>query len=356
MTQSAIRHPQSTALFQSVFLKACRREKTPYTPVWLMRQAGRYMKDYRRIREKMSFLELCKNPSLAAEVTVMAQEKLKTDVAIIFSDILLIVEPMGLSLDYPKNDGPSISKRISDSKAVDALKELKSAEALGFVLEAIRETRKKLKPSIPLIGFAGAPFTLASYMIEGGSTKNFEKTKKFMTGDRARWKTLMKKIVHSTILYLNAQIDVGAQAIQIFDSWAGILNGETYGQFVAPHMKSLIQGIKKGTPVIHFSTKTGPFLEKISQAGGDVISVDYRISLGEAWKKIGYDKAIQGNLDPKILLGDLKEIKKQVRRLLKEAGGRPGYIFNLGHGVLPETPVENVKALVEMVHDPPPSF
>lgn len=343
--------PAANSLQESVFLKACRREKTPYTPVWLMRQAGRYMKDYRNIREKVSFLELCKNVPLAAEVTVHAQEKLKTDAAIIFSDILLILEPMGLSLEYLKGDGPCIKNAVHDSKSVEAVKELGSVEALSFVFEAIRETRKKLKPTIPLIGFAGAPFTLASYMIEGGSTKDFTKTKKFMQEDGSRWRHLMRKIVRSTILYLNAQISAGAQAVQIFDSWAGALNGQEYEKFAAPHTAELIQGLQKGTPVIHFGTKTGDFLDKISQAGGDVIGVDHRIALDKAWKTIGYDKAIQGNLDPKILCGDLREIKIHTQRILKEAGGRPGHIFNLGHGVLPETPVENAVAVVEMVHE-----
>ncbi len=344
-------HLQADALAQSIFLKACRREKTPYTPVWLMRQAGRYMKDYRVLREKMTFLQLCKNASLAAEITVTAQEKLRTDAAIIFSDILLILEPMGLSLDYLKADGPCIGKTIRDSKSVETLKEVDATQSLSFVCQAIREARKKLKNNIPLIGFAGAPFTLASYMIEGGSTQDFSETKKFMQADRSRWEMLMKKIVRSTASYLNAQIDAGAQAIQIFDSWAGILNGQEYAEYVAPHSHDLMQKIQKRTPVIHFSTRTGGFLEKISKAGGDVIGVDHRIALDEAWKRIGYEKSIQGNLDPQILCDNLKQIETHVRRVLKEAGCRPGHIFNLGHGVLPETPVESAQALVDMVHE-----
>jgi uroporphyrinogen decarboxylase len=336
---------------QSVFLKACRREKTPYTPVWLMRQAGRYMKDYRTIREKMTFLELCKNSSLAAEVTVTAQEKLKTDAAIIFSDILLILEPMGLSLDYLKGDGPCIKKAVRDFEAVEALQEVNTTQGLFFVFQAIREAKKKLNSNIPLIGFAGAPFTLASYMIEGGSTRDFTETKKFMKNDLSCWSLLMQKIVRSTVFYLNAQIDAGVQAVQLFDSWAGILNAREYEQFAAPHTQDLIRGLQKNVPVIHFSTKTGSFLEKISQAGGDVIGVDHRIALDKAWKKIGYDKAIQGNLDPQILCAGLKEIKTHVQRILKEADHRPGHIFNLGHGVLPETAEENAAAIVEMVHD-----
>ena len=281
----------------------------------------------------------------------MAQEKLKTDAAIIFSDILLILEPMGLSLDYLQGDGPSIKKAVRDSKAVEALKKVDATQSLSFVFQAIREARQKLKSNIPLIGFAGAPFTLASYMIEGGSTLHFTETKKFMKNDLLLWEMLMQKIVQSTISYLNAQIDAGVQAIQIFDSWAGVLNGEEYAEFAAPHTHALIRGIQKGTPVIHFSTKTGSFLEKISAAGGDVIGVDSHIALDQAWKKIGYHKAIQGNLDPQILCADFKEIQFHIRRILKEAGGRPGHIFNLGHGVLPQTPMKNVQALVEMVHE-----
>ena len=336
---------------ESVFLKACRREKTPYTPVWLMRQAGRYMKDYRAIREKTGFLELCKDPALAAQVTVEAQEKLKTDAAIIFSDILLILEPMGLSLEYVKNDGPVVHDPVHDSHTVDALKELGSAEPLSFVYQAIREARKKLKSSIPLIGFAGAPFTLASYMIEGGSTKDFTKTRNFMKADTGRWKILMQKIARSTLFYLNAQVAAGAQVIQLFDSWAGVLSGEEYGEFAAPYTRDLIRGIQPGVPVIHFGTKTGDFLDRLSLAGGDVIGADHRIGLDEAWKKIGDGKAIQGNLDPEILCGDLKEIRRHTARILKEADGRPGHIFNLGHGILPQTPEENAVALVEMVHE-----
>ena len=335
----------------SVFLSACRREKTPYTPIWLMRQAGRYMKDYKDIREKMSFLDLCKNPELAAEVTVTAQEKLGTDAAIIFSDILLILEPLGFAVNYLKKGGPSIVPTLTHAGSVDKLHDADPGRSLSFVYKAIRAARKRLKPEIPLIGFAGAPFTLASYMIEGGPSKNFASTRKFMTGDLPRWNTLMQKIVRPSIAYLNGQIEAGAEAVQIFDSWAGILDAKEYEKFVLPHNRGLIQGVTPGVPVIHFSTRTGAYLDKVSEAGGDVIGVDHRIGLDEAWKKIGPDKAIQGNIDPLVLCADLDELKCHVRRILKEASGRPGHIFNLGHGVLPETPVENAIALVEMVHE-----
>lgn len=335
---------------ENIFLKACRREATPYTPVWLMRQAGRYMKDYRAIREKVSFIELCKNKDLAAQVTVHAQETLKADAAIIFSDILLIVEPLGLSLDYLKGDGPSIRKSIRSSKDVEALPEIEPAERLSFVLEAIRLTKKSLKPGIPLIGFAGAPFTLASYMIEGGPSKDFLATKKFMKEDSGAWHAFLEKLMRATAKYLNAQAEAGADALQIFDSWVGCLTPDEYEKNVLPHSASLVRSLGSKIPVIHFGTGTGPFLELFAKAGAGVVSIDHRTRLDEAWKKIGHDRAIQGNMDPQILCGPVSEIKKHVQEILNQADSRPGHIFNLGHGILPETPVENVIALVEMVH------
>ncbi len=338
-------------LAESPFLKACRREKTSVTPIWLMRQAGRYMKDYRNVREKTPFLELCKNKDLVTEVTVHAQEKIGADAAIIFSDILLILEPMGLGLSYLQGDGPSISKPVRESAQVDALSDADPIAALSYVYESITQTRRALKPNIPLLGFAGAPFTLASYMIEGGSSKDFSKTQKFIREDEGRWKTLMEKIVKVSIQHLNAQIQAGAQAVQIFDSWVGSLNREEYKKFVLPFSKKLISGVQKGVPVIHFGTKTGEFLDLIREAGGDVIGADHRIELEDAWKKIGPDRAIQGNLDPELLCGPLPEIKKQVEKILHQATGKPGHIFNLGHGVLPHTPEENVITLIKIVHD-----
>jgi len=335
----------------SVFLQACRREKTPFTPVWLMRQAGRYMKNYRNLRKKTSFLELCKNETLAAEITVSAREKLKVDAAIIFSDILLVLEAMGLGLEYLKAGGPRIKNALKGPKNVKALREGNVSDSLSFVFGAIRKSRARLPKDVPLIGFAGAPFTLASYMIEGGSSKNFSKTKKLMVSDEFPWNTLMEKISRVTLEYLNSQIEAGADAVQLFDSWAGVLTASEYEKYVLPYSKKLIHALYQKVPVIHFGTCTGPFLEIFSKAGGDVIGVDHRISLQEAWKRIGPRKAIQGNLDPKILLLSLPEIKKHVKKILKEADGRPGHIFNLGHGVLPETSEKNVVALVEMVHE-----
>lgn len=336
-------------LQNSVFLKACRREPVPYTPVWLMRQAGRYMKDYREIRKKMSFIELCKNKELAAEVTVRAQETIKADAAIIFSDILLIVEPLGLSLDYLKGDGPSIRKVIRTAQDVDRLPEIDPSESLSFVMDAIRLVKKSLKPDIALIGFAGAPFTLASYMIEGGPSKDFVETKKFIQTDPGVWQTLLQKLARATSKVLDAQVKAGADAVQIFDSWVGCLSPDEYEKCALPYTSQVIKGLTAKVPVIHFGTNTGPFLERMAKAGADVVGVDHHVDLDQAWKRIGYDRAIQGNLDPRTVCGPIEEMKKQVEDILKQAAGRPGHIFNLGHGVLPETPLENVIDLVEMV-------
>lgn len=338
-------------LQNSPFMKACRREKTPYTPVWLMRQAGRYMKEYRDLRSRTPFIELCKNSDLATEITVTAQEKIKADAAIIFSDILLIVESFGLGLQYSKNEGPVIDDVIRSKTEIDRMPEIEPAESLGFVFDAIRKTRSALKPNIPLIGFSGAPFTLASYMIEGGSSKDFRHTKALMYSDHAAWQILMEKIARAVGKYLKLQIEAGAQAIQLFDSWVGCLGPEDYEKYVLPYSKMVIDILGTSVPVIHFGTNTGSLLELITKAGGDVIGVDFRTPIGDAWKRIGYDRAVQGNLDPALLLGPVQELEKRVKAILNDVNGRPGHIFNLGHGVLPETPVEHVIRLIELVHE-----
>ena len=338
-------------LSESVFLKACRLEKTPYTPVWLMRQAGRYMKEYRVLREKTPFLTLCKDKDLAAEVTVFAQEKIKADAAIIFSDILLILESFGVGLEYSKDDGPVIKTPIREAGQIERLPEISPKESLPFVFDAIRLTRKSLKPNIPLIGFSGAPFTLASYLIEGGSSKDFTRTKAFMILNETSWKLLMEKIARAVTKLLNAQIEAGVEAVQIFDSWAGCLTSEEYKKYALPYTQQIIKGLNREAPCIHFGTGTGNFLELLREAGGDVIGVDFRVGLGHAWKRIGYDRGVQGNLDPKVLFEPVGEIRKKVKVILDEAEGRAGHIFNLGHGVLPETPVQHVMELVQMVHE-----
>lgn len=333
-------------------MRACRREPVPYTPIWLMRQAGRYMPEYRAVRAKTSFLELCKTPSLAAEVTVTAAERLGVDAAIIFADILLILEPMGVELEFADGEGPVIHNPVRQASDVDRLRQLEDVSALEFVNEAIRQTRRALKPNIPLIGFSGAPFTLASYLTEGGGSKNYVHTKQLMYNDSGAWHAMMSTIAASLVKYLNAQIEAGAQAVQLFDSWVGCLSPDDYRDFVLPHTRAVIQNIKPGVPVLHFGTGTAMLLELMREAGGDVIGLDWRMRLDEGWGRVGHDVAVMGNLDPVALFAERDVLLAQAKRVLDQAGGRPGHIFNLGHGILPKTPVENVIALVEFVHEP----
>ncbi len=342
--------PLTQSLENSVFMRACRREPVPYTPIWLMRQAGRYMAEYRAVRAKTTFLELCKTPSLAAEVTVTATERLGVDAAIIFADILLILEPMGVELEFAHGEGPVIHNPVRQASDVDRLRLLEDVSALEFVNEAIRQTRRALKPDIPLIGFSGAPFTLASYLTEGGGSKNYVYTKRLMYNDHGAWHAMMRTIASSLVKYLNAQINAGAQAVQLFDSWVGCLSPDDYREFVLPHTRAVIQNIKPGVPVIHFGTGTAALLELMREAGGDVIGLDWRVRLDEGWRRVGHDVAVMGNLDPVALFADREVLRAQAKRILDQAEGRRGHIFNLGHGILPETPVENVIALVEMVH------
>jgi uroporphyrinogen decarboxylase len=335
----------------SPFLQACRREQTSFTPVWLMRQAGRYMKEYREIRDKVSFLDLCKNPGLCAEVAVTAQERLGADAAIVFSDLLLILEPFGFGLEYSAGHGPIIAGRVESEADVDRLPEADPHASLRYVFEAVRKTRDALNPEIPLIGFAGAPFTLAAYILEGKSSRDFSRARHFMISQAAAWHALMKKITRALIPYINGQVQAGADAIQLFDSWIGCLSGEEYRQYVLPHSRAVIQGIQKGVPLIHFGTGTGPFLRIFREAGGNVISVDHKIPLDQAWDEVGLNVAIQGNLDPMALCGPAGELRAHVKKILDQAGGRPGHIFNLGHGVLPQTPVDQVVRLIDLVHE-----
>jgi uroporphyrinogen decarboxylase len=333
------------------FLKACRREPTEYTPVWLMRQAGRYMKEYRALRKKYSFLEMCKNSELAAQVTLQPIEKFGLDAAIIFSDILIPLEPMGVEFEFAKGEGPVFHHPLRQMKEVEKLRIIEPEEDTSFLMEAIRIVRKELEGKTPLIGFSGAPFTLASYIIEGGHSKNYILTKSLMYQDRPTWDALMEKLSGMLIRYLNAQIRSGVQALQIFDSWVGCLSPHDYGEYVLPYSKKVIEGIGESIPVIHFATSHSTLLELMKGAGGDVIGVDWRVDIGEAWGRIGYDVAIQGNLDPVVLLAPVDLIEKEVKRILDGVKGRPGHIFNLGHGILPNTPAENVAALVDMVHE-----
>ncbi len=339
------------AWYDSPLLKAARREPAQRVPVWLMRQAGRYMAEYRAVRRTTSFLELCKNPALCAEVMLTAVEKLDVDAAILFSDLLPILEPMGLVLEFTPDEGPAIRNPIRAPEEVDRLVELESMERLQFVVEAVRATRQGLPEAIPLLGFAGAPFTLASYAIEGGGSRNHRLTKTLMYRDPGAWDALLGTLARSVARYLNAQIEAGAQAVQLFDSWAGCLGADDYRRFVLPHTRAVIERVTPGVPVINFATGNPALLPLLSQAGGAVIGVDWRIRLDDAWQAVGHDKAVQGNLDPVVLLTDPPTIRRHVQEILNHAAGRPGHIFNLGHGVLPQTPVDNARALVDAVHE-----
>ncbi|MGH7923770.1 MAG: uroporphyrinogen decarboxylase [Candidatus Binatus sp.] len=336
-------------LAEHPLMKACRREATPYTPIWLMRQAGRYMPEYRRVREQHDFLEMCKRPELSAEVTVTAVERLKVDAAIIFADILLPLIPMEVGLHFEKGDGPVIDRPIRSEADLERIPAVDVA-ALGFVGDAIKLAHRALATT-PLIGFAGAPFTLASYLIEGGSSRQYQATKTFMYTQPETWHRLMERLARITADYLKMQIAAGADLVQIFDSWVGSLGPDDYRRFVLPHTASVVAAIPADVPLIHFGTVTGNLLELMREAGGDVLGLDWRVDLADAWARLNYSVAVQGNLDPIALFADVAEIRTRARAILDQAGGRPGHIFNLGHGILPETPVDHAIALVDAVHE-----
>ncbi len=341
----------ASALRDHPLLKACRREPVPYTPVWLMRQAGRYMAEYRAVRDQHSFLEMCQRPDVAAEVTVTAVRRLNVDAAIIFADILLPLVPMKVGLHYEKGGGPLIDRPIRSDNDLDRVAPFSAAESLGFVGEAIKLARAEFAGRTPLIGFAGAPFTLASYMIEGGGSRQYRHTKTLMYNHPDTWHRLMRLLARVTADYLNMQIAAGADLVQLFDSWVGCLGPDDYRRFVMPYSGAVVRALTPGVPVIHFGTDTGGLLESMAEAGGDVIGVDWRLNLADAWARLGNGVAVQGNLDPVALFADIAEIRARVRAILDQAANRPGHIFNLGHGILPETPVDHVIALVDAVHE-----
>jgi len=339
------------APMNSRFLDACRRRPTDVRPVWFMRQAGRYMKQYRDLRSKHSILEICKRPDLAAAVTLQPVEALDVDAAIIFADLLLPVEPMGLKLEFISGEGPSIDNPVRTSHDVDTLS-ISNTDELAYVGEAIQIVARALGGKVPVIGFVGAPFTLASYMIEGGPSRTFLRTKQLMYRDEVLWRRLMGKIVDVLGPFALMQVGAGARAIQVFDSWVGALGPDDYVRYVAPYSRALIERIRSSSvPVIHFGTGAAGFFKELHAAGGDVMGVDWRINIDQAWMDISYRSAVQGNLDPAVLFAPLPELKARVHELLKRTGTRPGHIFNLGHGILPETPVDNVKAVVQIVRD-----
>jgi uroporphyrinogen decarboxylase len=317
-----------------------------------MRQAGRYLPEYRALRAQHGFLELCKTPALAAEVTLLPIRRFPVDAAILFADILLILEPMGVGLEFARGDGPVIHRPVRTRDDVGRLARVAPESALGFVLETIRTVRGELAGRVPLVGFAGAPFTLASYLIEGRGSRDYVHTKTLMYGDPEAWHTLMQRLTEATVDYVRAQIAAGAEAVQLFDSWVGCLGPDDYRTYVLPHMRTALGAIAAaGVPVIHFGTGTGALLELMRDAGGDVIGLDWRVDLGEAWRRLGPTVGVQGNLDPAALFAPADEIRRQVARILERAGGRPGHVFNLGHGVLPDTPVAHVAALIAAVHE-----
>ncbi|HAX42330.1 MAG: uroporphyrinogen decarboxylase [Bryobacteraceae bacterium] len=335
----------------SRFLDACRRRPTDVRPVWFMRQAGRYMKQYREIRAKHTILEICKRPDLAAQVTLQPIEILDVDAAIIFADLLLPVEPMGLKLEFVAGEGPVIDNPVRTSHDVDTLSTT-NTDDLGYVGESIQIVARALAGKVPVIGFVGAPFTVASYMIEGGASRHFINTKKMMYQDETLWRRLMGKLVDVLAPFAVMQVAGGARAIQVFDSWVGALGADDYVRYVAPYSRALIERIRaSGVPVIHFGTGSAGYFRELHAAGGDVMGVDWRLNIDQAWMDISYRSAIQGNLDPAALFAPLPELKQKVHELLKRTGTRPGHIFNLGHGILPETPVDNVRAVVQMVRE-----
>jgi uroporphyrinogen decarboxylase len=335
----------------SRFLEACRRRPTDVRPVWFMRQAGRYMKQYRDIRAKHGILELCKRPDLAAQITLQPVEILDVDAAIIFADLLLPVEPMGLKLRFANGEGPIIDNPVRTSSDIDSLS-ISNTDDLGYVGETIQLVTKALAGRVPVIGFVGAPFTMASYMVEGGPSRNFVRTKQMMYRDETLWRRLMGKLVDVLGAFGILQVAAGARIIQVFDSWAGALGPDDYVRFVAPYSRALIERIRSaGVPVIHFGTGAAGFFRELHAAGGDVMGVDWRVNIDQAWMDISYRSAVQGNLDPAALFAPLPELRMRINELLRRTGSRPGHIFNLGHGILPETPVENVKACVEIVRE-----
>jgi uroporphyrinogen decarboxylase len=313
-----------------------------------MRQAGRYMPEYRALREKHTLLELCKTPELAVKVTLQPL-RLGVDAAILFADILLPLEPMGAPFDFAKGEGPVVHEPIATREQIDRLRVIDPEESLGYVLSAVRQLRRELK--VPLIGFAGGPFTLASYLIEGGKTANFAKTKKLMFGAPDAWRALLEKLSEVVRRYLQAQVAAGAQAVQLFDSWVGELAPADYVTYVKPHTRRVLEDLENtGVPVIHFGTGTATLLEAMSDAGGTVIGVDWCTPLEQAWSRLGHHRALQGNMDPAALLAGRELAVRHAQRVLDAAAGRVGHVFNLGHGILPETSVDCVRAVVDHVH------
>ncbi len=334
------------------FLRACRRESVDCTPIWLMRQAGRFLPEYRQLRQQHSMLEMIKTPELAVEVTLQPLQRFDLDAGIIFADILPPLEALGIQVEFVKGEGPSIQQPVRSVSDVERLRTPAPEEIAPYTQEAIRLAARELANRVPLIGFSGAPFTLAAYLVEGGSSHDYARAKRLMYDEPAAWHSLMGKLAQLVGSYFQAQVRAGAQALQLFDSWVGVLSPADYREFALPYSRQALQMAKdSGVPVIHFTTGTVGMLETIRDAGGDVIGVDWRVDLGSAWDRLGPEVGIQGNLDPVTLLAaPLPVLRERAAEILRQAAGRPGHIFNLGHGVLPDTPIENVRELVEFVH------
>lgn len=336
---------------ESAFVRACKGLPVEVTPVWFMRQAGRYMSEYRAVRKRHSLIDICKKPNLAAEVTITAAEALRVDAAIIFADLLLPLEVMGLPFHFSAGEGPRIERPVCTAEDVARLRTDRAAE-LGYVSEAVHLVSKHFGARLPVIGFCGAPFTLASYMIEGGGSRHYIQTKKMMYNSPLAWDELMQKLVAVTSEYASEQVRAGADAIQVFDSWVGCLSVDDYRRYVLPRTTELIKKLQKTrVPIIYFGTDSAALLPSMKETGAEVIGIDWRIALDDGWRSMSFKAAVQGNLDPVVLFADWKEIRPRAEDVLKRAGGRHGHIFNLGHGILPETPVENVKALAAFVHE-----
>jgi len=333
------------------YLKACRKENVDCTPVWIMRQAGRYLEEYRAVRAKHSFIEVCKTPELVVEITLQPIRRFELDAAIIFADILLPLENMGIDFEFTKDEGPQISNPVRTRVAVEKMRSINPMEEMSYLMDAIRMVKRELNGQVPLIGFSGAPFTLASYITEGSGSRNYIFTKSMMYQEPHTWHLLMEKLTDMVIVYLNDQIKAGVQAIQVFDSWVGCLSPNDYREFVLPHQKRLMDSLDKSVPHIHFAFGASHLLTMVKDAGGDVIGLDWRMDIDTAWSKLGHELGVQGNLDPVALYGSRDYIKGRVQDIITRAGNRNGHIFNLGHGILPTAPTDNVKYMIELVHE-----
>jgi uroporphyrinogen decarboxylase len=333
-----------------LFLRACRREAVERTPVWFMRQAGRYQPEYRALRERYGILEICRTPELAAQVAILPVDQLGVDAAILFSDIVVPLAAMGVDLRIEEGRGPVIDSPVRAAADVERIRPLDPEADVPFVLEAVKLLVKQL--DVPVIGFAGAPFTLASYLVEGGPSRDFARTKALMLGEPATWRSLMERLSGAVLAYLRAQVEAGAHAVQLFDSWVGALSPQDYDDHVLPFVRPIFDGLAPtGVPRIHFGVTTGELLTRMRDAGADVVGVDWRVPLDDAWERVGDGVAVQGNLDPAALFAPWEPLRGKVLDVLRRAGGRPGHVFNLGHGVLPGTPPDALRRVTDLVHE-----